>query len=591
MNAIIIVIIALCVFALGYRYYGLFIATKVLQLDPSRKTPAVTDEDGHDYYPTNRYVLFGHHFAAIAGAGPLVGPVLAAQFGYLPGLLWILIGAVLGGAVHDMVVLFASVRYGGKSLSLIAEDLLGMRAGIIASLAILFILMLTLAGLSLAVVKALYMSPVNTFTVLATIPIALLMGVYMHRFRPGDYLGATVIGVGLLTFVIACGPLLAASSLVTSWLALGESPLRIMIPVYGFIAAALPVWLLLCPRDYLSTYLKIGTIVILAIGVFIVQPDIQMPAVTEFISGGGPIIPGAAVPFLFITIACGALSGFHSTIGTGTTPKMITNERDILFVGYGAMLTEGFVAVMALIAACALVPADYFAINVAPSVYQTLGMVPVHLPELELLIGEDLAGRTGGAVSLAVGMASIFSQVPFLQGLMGYWYHFAIMFEAAFVLTAVDTGTRVGRYLLQELIGRVIPRFAEKKWLPGIIITSFLFTFAWGYLLYTGEISTIWPLFGMSNQLLAATALIVGTTLLIRMGRQKYMWVTAVPGILMIPITLYAGYLNILNYLKLQSPTGYLLTIISLVLMILMVLVLVEAVSGWRHLLRTPHSV
>jgi carbon starvation protein len=591
LNAIIIVIIALCVFALGYRYYGLFIATKVLQLDPSRKTPAVTDEDGHDYYPTNRYVLFGHHFAAIAGAGPLVGPVLAAQFGYLPGLLWILIGAVLGGAVHDMVVLFASVRYGGKSLSLIAEDLLGMRAGIIASLAILFILMLTLAGLSLAVVKALYMSPVNTFTVLATIPIALLMGVYMHRFRPGDYLGATVIGVGLLTFVIACGPLLAASSLVTSWLALGESPLRIMIPVYGFVAAALPVWLLLCPRDYLSTYLKIGTIVILAIGVFIVQPDIQMPAVTEFISGGGPIIPGAAVPFLFITIACGALSGFHSTIGTGTTPKMITNERDILFVGYGAMLTEGFVAVMALIAACALVPADYFAINVAPSVYQTLGMVPVHLPELELLIGEDLAGRTGGAVSLAVGMASIFSQVPFLQGLMGYWYHFAIMFEAAFVLTAVDTGTRVGRYLLQELIGRVIPRFAEKKWLPGIIITSFLFTFAWGYLLYTGEISTIWPLFGMSNQLLAATALIVGTTLLIRMGRQKYMWVTAVPGILMIPITLYAGYLNILNYLKLQSPTGYLLTIISLVLMILMVLVLVEAVSGWRHLLRTPHSV
>lgn len=591
MNAIIIVIIALCVFALGYRYYGLFIATKVLQLDPSRKTPAVTDEDGHDYYPTNRYVLFGHHFAAIAGAGPLVGPVLAAQFGYLPGLLWILIGAVLGGAVHDMVVLFASVRYGGKSLSLIAEDLLGMRAGIIASLAILFILMLTLAGLSLAVVKALYMSPVNTFTVLATIPIALLMGVYMHRFRPGDYLGATVIGVGLLTLVIACGPLLAESSFVTSWLALGESPLRIMIPVYGFIAAALPVWLLLCPRDYLSTYLKIGTIVILAIGVFIVQPDIQMPAVTEFISGGGPIIPGAAVPFLFITIACGALSGFHSTIGTGTTPKMITNERDILFVGYGAMLTEGFVAVMALIAACALVPADYFAINVAPSVYQTLGMVPVHLPELEMLIGEDLAGRTGGAVSLAVGMASIFSQIPFLQGLMGYWYHFAIMFEAAFVLTAVDTGTRVGRYLLQELIGRVIPRFAEKKWLPGIIITSFLFTFAWGYLLYTGEISTIWPLFGMSNQLLAATALIVGTTLLIRMGRQKYMWVTAVPGILMIPITLYAGYLNILNYLKLQSPTGYLLTIISLVLMILMVLVLIEAVSGWRHLLRTPHSV
>lgn len=577
-------------FALGYRYYGLFIATKVLQLDPSRKTPAVTEEDGHDYYPTNKYVLFGHHFAAIAGAGPLVGPVLAAQFGYLPGMLWILIGAVLGGAVHDIVVLFASVRYDGKSLSLIAEDLLGKRAGIIASLAILFILMLTLAGLSLAVVKALYMSPVNTFTVLATIPIALLMGVYMNRIRPGDYLGATFIGVGLLTAVIACGPIIAQSSLITSYLSLGETSLRILIPVYGFFAAALPVWLLLCPRDYLSTYLKIGTIVILALGVFIVQPEIQMPAVTEFISGGGPVIPGAAVPFLFITIACGALSGFHSTIGTGTTPKMISNERDILFVGYGAMLTEGFVAIMALIAACALVPADYFAINVAPAVYNTLGMVPVQLPALEGLIGESLAGRTGGAVSLAVGMASIFSQIPFLQGLMSYWYHFAIMFEAAFVLTAVDTGTRVGRYLLQELIGRVIPRFAEKRWLPGILITSFIFTFSWGYLLFTGEISTIWPLFGMSNQLLAATGLIVGTTLLIRMGRKKYMWVTAVPGLIMIPITLDAGYLNIVNYLKLQSATGYLLTVISVVLMILMVLVLLEAIKKWHLLLKEPDT-
>ncbi len=588
MNAIIIVIIALCVFALAYRYYGLFIATKVLQLDPSRKTPAITEDDGHDYHPTNRYILFGHHFAAIAGAGPLVGPVLAAQFGYLPGMLWILIGAVLGGAVHDMVVLFASVRYGGRSLSLIAEDLLGSRAGIIASLAILFILMLTLAGLSLAVVKALYMSPVNTFTVLATVPIALLMGIYMNRIRPGDYIGATLMGVGLLTLVIACGPILAQSSLITTYLTLGEAPLRILIPAYGFFAAALPVWLLLCPRDYLSTYLKIGTIVILAVGVFIVQPEMQMPAVTQFVDGGGPIIPGAAIPFLFITIACGALSGFHSTIGTGTTPKMISNEGDILFVGYGAMLTEGFVAIMALIAACALVPADYFAINVAPAVYQTLGMTPVQLPILEQMIGEDLAGRTGGAVSLAVGMASIFSQIPFLQGLMGYWYHFAIMFEAAFVLTAVDTGTRVGRYLLQELIGRVIPKFAEKRWLPGIFISSFLFTFSWGYLLYTGEISSIWPLFGMSNQLLAATGLIVGTTLLIRMGRKKYMWVTAIPGLLMIPITLDAGYLNILNYLKLGSPTGYLLTIISVVLMILMVLVLGEAIKKWYVLLRDP---
>ena len=539
----------------------------------------------HDFHPTNKYVLFGHHFAAIAGAGPLIGPVLAAQFGYLPGLIWILIGAVVAGAVHDMVVLFASVRYDGKSLSLIAGELIGKRAGLIASLSILFILMLTLAGLSLAVVKALYMSPVNTFTVLATIPIALLMGVYLYRFRPGDILGASLIGLVLLLLVNLAGPFLGQIPFISTYLTLGETPLRVMIPAYGFIAAALPVWLLLCPRDYLSTFLKIGTIVVLAIGVFIIHPEIQMPAVTEYFDGGGPVIPGSAIPFLFITIACGALSGFHSTIGTGTTPKMIANERDIYFVGYGAMLMEGFVAIMALIAACALVPADYFAINVAPAVYSTLGMVPVQLPELESLIGESLAGRTGGAVSLAVGMASIFARIPFFEGLLSYWYHFAIMFEAVFVLTAVDTGTRVGRYLLQELLGQIIPKFHDRKWIPGVIITGFIFTFAWGYLLYTGEISTIWPLFGMSNQLLAATGLIIGTTLLIKMGKRKYMWITAIPGLAMIPITFYAGYLNILNYLAMHSPQGYLLTGISIILMILLALVLFEAIYKWYDLL------
>ncbi|PWR71465.1 carbon starvation CstA family protein [Methanospirillum lacunae] len=591
MNAVIILIIAICVFALGYRYYGLFIATRVLKLDETRRTPAESENDGHDYYPTNKYVLFGHHFAAIAGAGPLVGPVLAAQFGYLPGLLWILIGAVVGGAVHDVVVLFASVRYRGQSLSLIAEDLLGKRAGIIASLAIIFILMLTLAGLSLAVVKALYMSPVNTLTVLSTIPIALLMGYYMNRIRPFDYLGGTIIGIVLLSLVIIAGPILGHLPFISSLFTLGEIPLRVMIPIYGVLAAILPVWLLLCPRDYLSTYLKIGTILILAVGIFIVQPEIQMPAVTEYFNGGGPIIPGPAIPFLFITIACGALSGFHAIIGTGTTPKMITNERDILPVGYGAMLMEGFVAIVALVAASSMIPADYYAINVPPAVYSTLGMVPVQLPELEQMIGETLSGRTGGAVSLAVGMASIFSRIPFMQGLMSYWYHFAILFEAAFVLTAVDTGTRVGRYLLQELVERVIPRFSEKRWFPGIIITSIVFTFSWGYLLYTGEISTIWPLFGMSNQLLAATALIVGTTLLIKMGQKRYMWVTAIPGIAMIPITLDAGYLNILNYLKMESATGYLLTLISIVLMILMVLVLAEAIWKWHVLLGKKVSI
>jgi len=310
-----------------------------------------------------------------------------------------------------------------------------------------------------------------------------------------------------------------------------------------------------------------------------------MPAVTEYFDGGGPVIPGSAIPFLFITIACGALSGFHSTIGTGTTPKMIANERDIYFVGYGAMLMEGFVAIMALIVACSLIPADYFAINVAPVVYSTLGMVPVQLPELESLIGESLTGRTGGAVALAVGMASIFARIPYFEGLLSYWYHFAIMFEAVFVLTAVDTGTRVGRYLLQELFGQVIPKFHDRKWIPGVIITGFVFTFAWGYLLYTGEISTIWPLFGMSNQLLAATGLIIGTTLLIKMGKRKYMWITAIPGLAMIPITFYAGYLNILNYLTMHSPQGYLLTGISIILMILLALVLFEAIYKWYDLL------
>lgn len=585
MNAFIILIIALCVFALAYRYYGLFIATRVLELDENRKTPAESFNDMQDYHPTNKYVLFGHHFAAIAGAGPLIGPVLAAQFGYLPGLIWILIGAVVAGAVHDMVVLFASVRFDGKSLSLIAGELIGKRAGLIASLSILFILMLTLAGLSLAVVKALFMSPVNTFTVLATIPIALLMGVYLYRFRPGDILGASLIGLVLLILVILAGPFLGQIPIISSCLTLGETPLRVLIPTYGFIAAALPVWLLLCPRDYLSTFLKIGTIVVLAIGVFIIQPEIHMPAVTEYFDGGGPVIPGSAIPFLFITIACGALSGFHSTIGTGTTPKMISNERDIYFVGYGAMLMEGFVSIMALIAACALIPADYFAINVAPAVYHTLGMVPVQLPELESLIGENLAGRTGGAVSLAVGMAAIFARIPIFEGLLSYWYHFAIMFEAVFVLTAVDTGTRVGRYLLQELLGQVVPKFHDRKWIPGVIISSFIFTFSWGYLLYTGEISTIWPLFGMSNQLLAATGLIIGTTLLIKMGKQKYMWITALPGLTMIPITFYAGYLNILNYLNMHSSQGYLLTGISVILMILLALVLIEAIYNWYDLL------
>jgi carbon starvation protein len=585
MNALTLVFVSLCVFALAYRFYGLFLARKVLALRAERETPAVVLADGQDYVKTNKFVLFGHHFAAIAAAGPLLGPVLAAQFGYLPGALWILIGCVLAGAVHDMVVLFASVRHKGKSLSLIAESEIGRLTGAVASFAVLFILILTLAGLAIAVVNAMFASPWGTYTVCGTIPIALIMGLYMHKIRPGDIKTASAIGIALLAVVIFTGPYIAADPTLANLFTFSKKQISVFLPIYGFIASVLPVWVLLCPRDYLSTYLKIGTISLLAVGIAVVHPDLAMEPVTRFVNGGGPIISGAVFPFLFITIACGALSGFHAIIGTGTTPKMIGNEKDILFVGYGAMLTEGFVAIMALIAACVLVPSDYFAINAAPEVYRTLGMTPVHLPQLAQDVGEQVQGRTGGAVSLAIGMAYVFSNITFLKGMMGYWYHFAIMFEAVFILTAVDTGTRVGRYLLQELLGTVYPPIRERTWKPGVILTSFIFTFAWGYLVYTGNISTIWPLFGMSNQLLATGGLIICTTMLIRLGKGRYAWVTAVPGILMIPITLTAGYQNITHS---YIPKGLiLLTVMTVMLMVMMVFIFVEAFLKWQELLKT----
>jgi len=453
----------------------------------------------------------------------------------------------------------------------------------VASWAVLFILILTLAGLSIAVVNAMAESAWGTFTVFATIPIALLMGVYLHVWRDGDVTGASIIGVVLLALAVIAGPYVVADPTLGPLFTMSKKSVALTIPVYGFVASVLPVWLLLCPRDYLSTYLKIGTIVMLASGILFVQPTLLMEPITKFVSGGGPVIPGPVFPFIFITIACGALSGFHAIIGTGTTPKMIGNERDVLFVGYGAMLVEGFVAIMALIAACVLVPADYFAINAAPAVFDKLGMAVVNLPDLAAQVQEKIQGRPGGAVSLAVGMAYIFSSVPFMKGLMGYWYHFAIMFEAVFILTAVDTGTRVGRFFLQEMIGAFIPKFDDKRWWPGVIITSGLFTASWGYLVYTGDISTIWPLFGMSNQLLAASGLIIGTTMLIRMDKARYAWLTAVPGILMAIITMYAGYLNVFdNYLPKEK---YLLATLGIVIMILMVIVFAGAFMRWRELL------
>ncbi|NHZ46894.1 carbon starvation CstA family protein [Nitratidesulfovibrio liaohensis] len=589
MNALTLVFAALCVFAIAYRFYGLFLTRTVLGVKPGRPTPAIRMADGHDYVETNKYVLFGHHFAAIAAAGPLLGPVLAAQFGYLPGTLWILVGCVVAGAVHDTVVLFASVRHKGQSLAYIASKEIDKFTGSVASFAVLFILILTLAGLSIAVVNAMHDSAWGTFTVFATIPIALLMGVYLHVWRDGDVKGASIIGVVLLALAILAGPYVVEHPVLSSWFNMSRHTIALSIPVYGFAASVLPVWLLLCPRDYLSTYLKIGTIAALAVGIFWVHPTLQMEAITPFVNGGGPIIPGAVFPFLFITIACGALSGFHAIIATGTTPKMIGNERDLLFVGYGAMLTEGFVAIMALIAACVLVPADYFAINSAPAVYAKLGMTPVDLPHLAQAVGENIQGRPGGAVSLAVGMAHIFSSIPFMEHLMSYWYHFAIMFEAVFILTAVDTGTRVGRFFLQEMIGTVVPKFAEKRWMPGILITSALFTASWGYLVYTGDISTIWPLFGMSNQLLAAVGLLIGTTMIIRMNKAKYAWMTAIPGLSMVAITFWAGYLNVMNnYL----PKGlYLLSSLAIIVMCLMAVVIVGTVKRWMQLLAIQKTV
>ena len=581
MNALTLVFVALCVFALGYRYYGMFIAKRVLGIDPNRPTPAHTLEDDIDYQPTNKYVLFGHHFSAIAAAGPLLGPVLAAQYGYLPGALWIIIGAVVAGGVHDMVVLFASVRHDGKSISYIAESEIGKAAGIVASFAVLFILVLTLAGLSLAVVNAMMKSPWSAYTVICTLPIAIIMGVWMQLIRPGDVKGASIIGVGLLALVIVTGPYIAAHPVLSKWFNLTKEQCSIFIPAYGFFASALPVWLLLVPRGFLSTYLKIGTIMALAVGIVIVHPYFEMAPLTKFVSGGGPLVaaPGSVFPFLFITIACGALSGFHAIIGTGTTPKMIDNERDLLFVGYGAMLVEGFVAIMALIAACVLVPSDFFAINASAAAYKTLGMVPVHLPQLAATVQENIQARPGGAVSLAVGMAYIFSSLSFMKGLMAYWYHFAIMFEAVFILTAVDSGTRVGRYLIQEIAGRIIPGIApEKSSMFGIVITSAVFTLFWGYLVYTGNIASLWPLFGMSNQLLAACALIVGTTMIMAMGKMKFSWITAIPGILMLPVTMTAGYYLVRGNYALGN---YLLVGLAAALMTLMAVVFILAFRKW----------
>ena len=542
-NALWLVIAAACFFIISYRLYGTFICAKVLSLNNRIVTPSKRLTDGRDYHPTHKWVLFGHHFAAIAGAGPLIGPVLAAQFGYLPGFLWILIGASIGGAVHDTVILAASVRRNGRSLAQIAKDEVGPVAGVTAAIAILFIIIVALGGLGLAVVNALSHSAWGTFTIGATIPIALFMGLYLYKIRPGKVTEVTVIGVILLIAAVFFGGFIPGSAL-EPYFNLDKNLLVLLMAIYGFVASVLPVWMLLCPRDYLSTYMKIGTVLILAVGVISLAPDLQMPAVTKFVHGGGPIIPGALFPFMFITIACGAISGFHSLVSSGTTPKMIESESEIKVIGFGAMLTEGFVAVIAVIAASILLPGDYFAINTKLPFDKLaeMGFPVSRIAELSQAVGTDVAGRPGGAVSLAVGMASIFSSLPGMKGLMPYWYNFALMFEALFILTTVDTGTRVARFILQELGSYAYKPLGKTDWMPGTIFTSFLVVGAWGFLIYSGSISTIWPMFGVANQLLAAIAFCVGTTIIIKMNKLKYAWVTFIPMLFMFVTTLTASY-------------------------------------------------
>ena len=592
MQALYIVIPVVAIFMIAYRYYSAFIAAKVMALDDARVTPAHTKYDGSNFHPMSRWVLFGHHFAAIAGAGPLVGPVLAAQFGFAPGLLWLVGGCTLAGAVHDSMSLWMSTRRGGRSLADIARAEIGTVAGTVGALSILFILIVALAGLGIAVVNALAESAWSTFTIGVTIPIGMLMGFHMFVFRKGKIREATIIGILLLIGAVIFGRTFADSSL-GHYLVLTRHQVTAAMAIYALAASILPMWMLLTPRGYLSTFMKIGTIAFLAVGVIVVNPTLHAPAFSQFIHGGGPVIPGPLYPFVFITIACGAISGFHSLIATGTTPKMVDKESDIRPIGYAGMLCEGFVGVMALIAATALYPGDYFAINTSSTVFANLHIPMVNLAALQTAVGENVTARPGGAVSLAVGMAQIFSSLPGMRGLMAYWYHFAIMFEALFILTTVDSGTRVGRFLVQEFGGRVWNKLGDAEWLPGSIGATAFMVLSWGYFIWTGNINTIWPLFGIANQLLGAVALAVATTVLINMGRTKYAWVTFVPLAFLSVTTMTAGYMSIRdNFWPLAinaNPDlhvqGYVLSLSTGLMMVCCLIIMVAATWRWVKVL------
>jgi carbon starvation protein len=676
---------ALAVLAIAYRYYSAFLAAKVLCLDDARITPSHKLEDGQNFHPTNRVVLFGHHFAAITGAGPLIGPVLAAQFGFYPGFLWILFGVVLAGGVHDFIILVASTRRGGRSLAEIARDELGPTLGVVTAVAILFIVVIALAGLGNVVVGALAESAWGVFTVGASIPIALVMGLYIHNVRGGSAKGireATIFGIIFLFGALIAGKHIGDSS-YAHYLKLSKPVLTLAMAAYGFIASILPVWMLLCPRDYLSSYMKIGTIGLLVIGVIVVNPEIQMPGLTPFIHGGGPIVKGPLFPFVFITIACGAISGFHALVASGTTPKMVDKERDCRAIGYGAMLMEGLVGITALIAACAMPQEDYVAINTNPQVaivasdashgeglardsgqlaaidgvltdhdrellglkegdhvavladrkmslanalalsngtlaaleyhvdttapratmledadFARLGVHVKELPAMQRQADEVVAARTGGGVSLAVGMARVFSGLPGMSTLLAYWYHFAIMFEALFILTTIDTGTRIGRFLMQEFMGRLSPTLGKSTSKPGAFIATGTIVAGWTYFILTGSISTIWPMFGIANQLLACTALCIGTTIILREGKKKiYALVTLGPLLFVSTTTITAGVESVRRiFLPLAAnPATRTIGIVNVVVTCLLLgcvgMVIIGSAIRWWGLARAPRGV
>jgi carbon starvation protein len=557
---------AVCTYLIAYRFYSRIVAVRIFALDAARVTPAERLNDGRDYVPTNKWIVFGHHFAAIAGPGPLVGPTLAAQFGFLPGLLWILVGVALGGAVQDLVILCASVRRNGKTLGQMAKEEIGPVAGFTALVAVLGIMLVLIAVLALVVVNALRHSPWGTVTIALTIPIAMLMGVYLRWLRPGRVLEASAIGLVLLIVALYAGQWVAQNPTLAPAFTLSGTTLAWLIMAYGFAASVLPVWLLLAPRDYLSAFVKIGVVIALALGILIVLPPLQMPALTQFTDGTGPVFAGKVFPFAFITVACGAISGFHALISSGTTPKLLEREPDARLIGYGAMLMESFVAVMALIAACALTPGVYFAINAPAGLLGTtaesaaravqqwgFSVTPQELNALARDIGESsVLSRTGGAPSLAIGMAQIFSSL-FGGGALALWYHFAIMFEALFILTTLDAGTRVGRFMLQDLGRHVWPPFGRVSWYPAVVLASAIFVAMWGHFLYQGVIdplggiNSLWPLFGISNQLLAAVALCVGTTVIIKMGKARYAWMTLLPLTWLVVVTMTAGWAKLFS--------------------------------------------